>query len=495
VNRWDQTSTLERLGRLLIGLLTAGALALAWSVFSGDIDTTHRSFLENHSKKLAQSARAVASALDSTMAEVEMALGILNQQAADYPRRNYTASREFRSLVNVVRSQAANRFDLRGVDKAGNLRLFHDGHPQSADDLSLRDYFRAQVPYRGDHPYIGKPVKSSYNGQWSINVSEGLPPDSGDLAILVVSLDFSALDKLIAPRLDEEGQSLTIFRGDGAILYRYPLSSVFPSDPSPLDWFSIQAAGTDAGTIQGSEPKVFQRTGQSGLVVVVSRPSEVLAQLWADQVRQSLGWMMVISLSIVGAGWGLWSIESRLHNQRVVQEKLARIDPLTGLLNRRGFEESCAVERQRIDRVPGTLCLALLDLDHFKQVNDRYGHPLGDQVLKEFSGALLRTLRATDAVARLGGEEFAILLPGTDAARAQEIAERVRSEVAKIPLPSGHLSTSIGLSTWDGVETLETWYGRTDRALYQAKVKGRNRVEVADPRPPFNGPETAARRG
>lgn len=179
----------------------------------------------------------------------------------------------------------------------------------------------------------------------------------------------------------------------------------------------------------------------------------------------------------------LWIVqdvtEQRRHEQEL--EQLASTDALTGLANRHTFLERLDIELARIARGgPGGM-LAMLDLDHFKRVNDRYGHAAGDAVLTHLAGILRRVLRREDMAARLGGEEFALLLPGTDAAGAATLGERLRSalEQSHVETSKGEvrITTSIGLAPLVG--DARTLLARADAALYQAKNNGRNRVVMA----------------
>ncbi|MBN9525670.1 MAG: diguanylate cyclase [Alphaproteobacteria bacterium] len=160
----------------------------------------------------------------------------------------------------------------------------------------------------------------------------------------------------------------------------------------------------------------------------------------------------------------------------------AATDALTGLLNRRKFSELAAEEMERARRYGRPLSLLALDLDHFKTVNDRFGHPVGDGVLRHVAEIIAAGVRSCDRVARLGGEEFAVLLPETRPADAMILAERLRRAVsgrpAEIP-PAGAIQVTVsvgcvGLTRED--ETIETVMARADRALYVAKAAGRDCV-------------------
>lgn len=166
-------------------------------------------------------------------------------------------------------------------------------------------------------------------------------------------------------------------------------------------------------------------------------------------------------------------------------EKLASLDPLTSVANRRRFEQfiSAAVDQSHANGTP--LCLIMTDIDHFKKVNDTYGHAAGDRVLKEFADLLARNARKSDLVARYGGEEFAVVLPKTSMGDAFGLAERVRRILEQQGGPNkraakafGRLTASFGVAEIRDGEPPSALIQRADQMLYEAKNKGRNRTMI-----------------
>ena len=175
-------------------------------------------------------------------------------------------------------------------------------------------------------------------------------------------------------------------------------------------------------------------------------------------------------------------------SHKEMQEKLRKIansDPLTGVGNRRFFlDEAGKREYYRAVRYNQPLSLLMLDVDHFKRINDSYGHATGDSALKVLTRICQESLRASDVFARLGGEEFAAVLPGSDLEGAKVLAERVRAavEASQTDTPRGIISftLSIGISCMQpDDDSIETMLNRADKALYEAKASGRNRVVTA----------------
>ncbi len=197
---------------------------------------------------------------------------------------------------------------------------------------------------------------------------------------------------------------------------------------------------------------------------------------------------MLPAVSLLAARLARLRERSRRQRREIAQalariQELATRDELTGLVNRRHMSNLLERERQRGVRSGRGFSLAMVDIDHFKAVNDHYGHPVGDDVLRTFSQQAPQALRATDIVSRWGGEEFVLLLPEAALSAARIGVERLRGRVAATPM--AHLSgvpiritVSVGLTEHIAGETVTQTLERADRALYEAKAQGRNRTVV-----------------
>ena len=223
------------------------------------------------------------------------------------------------------------------------------------------------------------------------------------------------------------------------------------------------------------------------LALAYSELNEQIHRAAADQriimerLTYSIGILVLLVLLVVG---GLMLALLRLDRQHSRLAQLSRLDPLTGLHNRRHLLDVAHGLHQRSLRDSQPLSLILIDLDRFKQINDRYGHPVGDRILQAFAQTLLEETRQVDVVARLGGEEFCILMPDTPSSGAMEVAERLRQRIQAVSFQ--HLgipdpvSISLGVAMDAGNDaTFDRLYSRADEALYAAKSAGRNRTEVA----------------
>lgn len=175
----------------------------------------------------------------------------------------------------------------------------------------------------------------------------------------------------------------------------------------------------------------------------------------------------------------------RIAKAKAELERLSCTDGLTNLYNHRGLQQRLREEYLRAQRYKNELSVVVLDLDHFKRINDNWGHLVGDEVLREVAALLRESVRETDYIARYGGEEFVMILPQTATAGATHVVERLRTEMAKrsfgAPYASLQVTTSAGIATWPGagIESAEALLRTADMALYEAKRSGRDRVCAA----------------
>lgn len=205
----------------------------------------------------------------------------------------------------------------------------------------------------------------------------------------------------------------------------------------------------------------------AGVLVAIGTPAQSGGTRW-----------MVATCSV--AGLALAAHTLRLQRDRLVHRlrEAVRTDPLTSVLNRRGFEESFTRELDRLARTGEPLSVLVGDVDRFKSINDRFGHGAGDDALVAVAETLQEEVRGVDSVARIGGEEFALLLPATDEAEAFEVAERLRAAVSQVRDPEGRrLTISFGAVTcYARCTTIDELLAAADTAMYEAKAAGRDRT-------------------
>jgi diguanylate cyclase (GGDEF)-like protein len=210
---------------------------------------------------------------------------------------------------------------------------------------------------------------------------------------------------------------------------------------------------------------------------------DFLAKPWAEAEVQARAMAML----------RIKRLQDELRSAKAQLELLCVTDGLTGLHNRRFLEQRLPEEFARVLRYGDPLALMMLDLDHFKDVNDTYGHPFGDLVLKATGAALRSITREVDLCCRYGGEEFAVVLPRTGAAGAQKVAERLLKRMREplhrfpgagnVPAADVRVTASIGIAAFPEVDDAEALIQRADEALYASKRRGRDQVTLHVPRP------------
>jgi diguanylate cyclase (GGDEF)-like protein len=197
-------------------------------------------------------------------------------------------------------------------------------------------------------------------------------------------------------------------------------------------------------------------------------------------VRYGLAGVTYMALLSVGVRLNERYVRARIDAEAMT--RLAHTDPVLDIANRRHLYLHFEQEMERAQRYGRPLSVLMFDMDRFKQVNDTFGHDVGDDVLVQVARAVTRDLRKGDNFGRWGGEEFMILAPETGEARAAQMAERLRVIIAGLDLGRvGQVTASFGVAEYEPGTRLELWLKRVDQALYRAKGKGRNRVEIAEP--------------
>ncbi len=264
------------------------------------------------------------------------------------------------------------------------------------------------------------------------------------------------------------------------------------------DWNASveRLCGRDSAASLGQPYSIFYPADALGAASAVDRLHEAdrsgwsLDEGWRQRADGSRFWGSCLIAPLHAADEGnpedrAYSLVIRdVSDRREATEALRRAvacDHLTGLANRRTLFEACELELQRWRRAPRPLSLVLIDADHFKRINDDFGHAAGDAVLRHLAAGMSATFRGMDMVARLGGEEFVVLLPGCDEQAALTVAQRLCDSIAEqavaVDGASVRYTVSAGVATMDaGVEGVDAFIERADQAMYAAKAAGRNRV-------------------
>ncbi len=324
---------------------------------------------------------------------------------------------------------------------------------------------------------------------WSVKVplldSHGTPH-----SLLGISTDITEQKRLEKALMRNERQLTTILDNIKAHVYikdiNYTYSYVNKDMCDYLDMSREDVIGKTDIDIFGQEySDLFRKTDRQVLDLVEN--STCIEESFDTKTQEKrFFWSVKVPLiNDLGNPYAILGISSDVSEQKRLEEKLRKMastDALTGINNRRYFLELFENEIQRARRYGNQLSLLMLDIDHFKQINDTYGHSVGDTAIREMTRICLDCMRNTDVIGRLGGEEFALLLPETDVTGAWQIAQRIRAQTESNRFSTGgedlgKYTASLGLTTLNEAdETPDDMLKRADIALYVAKETGRNRV-------------------
>jgi diguanylate cyclase (GGDEF)-like protein len=268
----------------------------------------------------------------------------------------------------------------------------------------------------------------------------------------------------------------------GPRMPRWALALLGPVGVGLIAYAIATTPGTGDGAVLYALPVLwttmfFGRRGAIGIVLCVA-VAHAVALMAMPAANSYPGRWVDVMVSACSIAVVILALD---HRNKVLVARLAseaRTDALTGLLNRRGFDERAVIELAHARRYRGQMAVATFDIDHFKHINDEWGHQTGDLVLAHLARVLSVEGREIDVVARLGGEEFTVLLPGSDDADAEAFTERVRRALATghVDLPT--VRVSAGVVATDTPDTIDQLLRRADAALYEAKRSGRDRTVI-----------------
>jgi diguanylate cyclase (GGDEF)-like protein/hemerythrin-like metal-binding protein len=364
-------------------------------------------------------------------------------------------------------------------------------------NFAMRSYYQAAMS-GSPGQFLGVGLVSKLPGYYA---SE--PVRGGDGRVVAVAVVKRNLAAQLGPSGGEES---FIVSADGRVVVANDKGSgvrfLWSASPGPPSGASLSAAGgrsdspvldhpvngTEWVTIDGNKFIAVRLPipGADWSLVVLKKERTRVANRFLGIVITLL--LCSIVLTYFVAMQRQFGTESRITIKRREAEGRARefarqadTDALTGLLNRLGFNGAISREFARSRRYRQPLSVVMLDLDHFKRVNDEHGHSAGDQVLASVARLLEANIRESDVVARWGGEEFVVIAPMTPAGGAIQLAEKLRALMAATPLgPSGAVTGSFGVAEMQAGDTIERLLHRADEALYRAKSGGRDRVECSD---------------
>lgn len=420
---------------------------------------------------------------------------------------------QFARLQGLLQIQHRAMPQLSGLtiyDRDGNW-LFSSTSPNSLlFNSSDRVYFAHHRDDASRDIFIGPPIQHRSTKEWVITISRRLNDRQGGFnGVVAATLGIrNFLDLYGKIDVGDHG-AISLTYATGQLLVRYPfreqdMGRDFSRSSDFQKYFLGRASGTASFTssLDGVERLyTFRKSESFSLITTVALGKEEAMRTWRFEALLSLVVLTVLILFTLGTGWVLFRLIRRriqtqtqllLARQQLLGanqklELLASQDQLTGLANRRCFDETLALETRRAQRAGAPLSLLLIDIDQFKLFNDTYGHVAGDECLQAVSGVIAGCVRRpSDLVARYGGEELAVILPETRLEGAHQLAIAMQQALAEANLvhaasPFGRVTMSIGIACRradEAVHGAPSIVEVADSALYRAKDGGRNRIEA-----------------
>lgn len=399
-----------------------------------------------------------------------------------------TVSKPIRQLILFDHSTTARHFGaIQVFDAGGNLTIDASTLDPVAENRGSEEYFTVHRDDPNAGLFISRPML--FRGAYSIVLSRRLSDtDGGFMGVVAGSIRFTYFHELFERLSLDPEDTITVLKRDRTIMMRRP----FDLDIIGKNLNDRHAWKADnlrvGGSFAGPGPvdpiaRLYARSGGTGpLFVVAGKPLSTVFALWQKEAFRIGAVVLVLSLFVLGSAIVLAREISRRADAESKLEEMATTDALTGLRNRRKFDQVIDIEWRRAMRQKTQVALLMIDADHFKAYNDTFGHQAGDQVLVGIAICISDSVgRAGDCAARYGGEEFAVLLPNTSAADAFKIAEIIRAKVL------GWSDGGAGSTVSCGVASLAPTAGMdwailvaaADKALYAAKAGGRNQSVVA----------------
>ncbi|MCU0073887.1 diguanylate cyclase [Pseudomonas koreensis] len=412
-----------------------------------------------------------------------------------------SVSPQIRHLALFDRSTTARfKGDILLLDKHGEVIADSSRVEPLPGNFADRDYFLAHAFNRDTGMFISRPFKPRCDcddaNQWRISFSRRISSDTGEfLGVAVASMKLDYFDQLFNSLDIGIDSTLNIINNDGILLAQKPylqsdsIGKSFAARPNVVRILRDSGGNGSFSSISSMDYQqrlyTYSRVGNLPLTVIVALSSDEVFGAWKRTAILISGATGVLCIGLL---WLTWLLARELRLRHRAERELAQLaatDALTGVANRRMLDQSLRHEWFRAQRSGKPLSLLMVDADHFKAFNDRHGHQAGDQALRELARVITANVRRpADLVARYGGEEFSVILAETDGVGAQQIAEHIRAAVEQLPSVNegqSPMTVSIGISTWTATSeiSLEQLLFAADRALYQAKEGGRNRVVVA----------------
>lgn len=428
----------------------------------------------------------IVSHLDSETAQVN---GMVRTLAGARGVRSFLAGQGGRADAEAalrLHTQVSGAAEGYLLDTAGKV-VMSVGADANARPVETAPYLRAAMSGQAGFHFSPRPAskEARYAASYPVRNAQG-----SLIGVAVLETSLAAFERSLSRfdrtyfLVDAQGLIVATNRPNQSFKPLWPGPGEASKTPSPL--LKRQVADTAWLSIGSTRDFVERRPvpNSQWSLVLITEPRGI----FASRVLGIIITLQMTTLALVFlVGRERWIHDNIQMERRLELEERARnlnfratTDPLTGLFNRRKFNRELAMEMLRAQRYGTPLSLVMYDIDHFKNVNDSYGHQTGDRVLIDLSRFVATHIRQNDLLARWGGEEFVIVAPGLDGAAAVRFAEKLRDAMVAIRVSGMRpVTCSFGVAQFEADDTLDEFVARADQAMYRAKIAGRNRVEAA----------------
>ena len=478
-----------------VTVLTIVFMVSLWGFFAYWSVTTRLETIAAAENDLSQMAHAVEQYSTNLFNMAEIFQVTAERWLDANPKIDPRTDSGFIALIEDFRKRTNNLIDIRMATSKGDLYYFPNDPAHPKDNVADREYFKAVIHGEPGTRYVGIPVISRVSNQWRLPVTVRMNHPHHDLEVINASVNLNSFIHAFESERPQPNGSIGLWNIDGTLLVRAPqVENLFGKQAAEhwIDWERIRTHPTgvflsEITPIDGAARLIgHAKLKDFPLIVVVSSALSDTLEPWHRQVYWTLGVLVLVTLGVSLFSARLVRALREQEQHAMEMERLATTDSLTGVFNRRQFWTVGMREFARARRYNKPLSLLMLDIDYFKNINDTWGHPTGDRVLQALTEIMASMVRDQDTVGRLGGEEFAVILPETELSGACVIAERMRTEIQKSTMATmenndgGHIvnmTVSIGIasSSPDDI-SFDTVLSRADKNHYEAKESGRNRV-------------------
>lgn len=482
IEEWANPRTVVVVTLLLVGTLW---LALMVSVVSDRDESiaTTGGILQRMTHAVEEQTRQQFRVADTFLASCEHWL----QANPDLdPRTDKT----FRQLIEAFRAGTGQSIDIYLLASDGRMFDILDPAQGPLANVADRDYFKNALNSPG--LFVGSPMRKPLADHDGLPISLSLRRPADDIQVLLAVIDLPTLTRSYEKQRLQPGGAITLLRRDGTVLARAPHDDRLPGHSMAGEALFSKHLGQQPQALvlpeaspgtQAREFISYSSMPDFPLVIMVSEDYDEALAAWLRQTAWVILLGLGVTLPLAVITYRSLRLLQALASQDAELQRLTTTDLLTGCSSRQHFFETLAEEVARARRRQAPLTVALFDIDFFQRINDGYGHAIGDQALILFANTAKEGLRDMDLLGRLGGGEFALVLPNTEARGAVLVAERVRTAIPGISIPSDNgtvqFTVSVGVSEVQAGDTsIDDLLKRAATALHNAKAGGYDRVAV-----------------